>query len=164
MTPSEAIEIARLKAGEINYPWSSEAAVAKRWGILPGRRYWRVVSRIQSQGATITMNVYERTGKAHPVRGVWATDECAPVKPGLVLLLVFKLMVSGSLVWLIERYAAHEPIWRATLIAIPGAIAATIFYEMLTAHIAMSRARNDIFKKRAGQQEQRRTSHESQKE
>ena len=70
MTPSEAIEIARLKAEQINCPWSSETAVATRWGILPGRRYWRVVSRIPSEGATITMNVYEWTREAHPVRVV----------------------------------------------------------------------------------------------
>src|SRR5580692_10788859 len=148
MTPSEAIEIARLKAEELNCPWSSEAAVAKKWGILPGRRYWRVISRIQKDGATVTMNVYEWTRVANPVRARWSTGEPAPVKPGLVLLLVFKLMVSGSLVWLIERYAAHEPIWRATLIAIPGALAGTIFYEMLTARMGMIRARNYILKKR----------------
>lgn len=97
MTPTEAIEIARLKAEELNYPWSSEAAVAKRWGILPGCRNWRVVSHVQNQSLTVTMNVFERSREADLVRAVWATNEPAPVKPGLVLLFAFKLLVCGGI-------------------------------------------------------------------
>ncbi len=164
MTPSEAIEIARIKAEELNYPWSSDTAIAKRWGILPGRRNWRVVSYIQSQNLTVTMNVFERTRKAHMVRAVWATDEPARARPGLVLLFVFKLMVFGGIVWVLERYAAHAPIWRATLVAIPGALAGVIFYEGMAAKIMMWQTRNYILKKRADQQKQRRASRQSQKE
>lgn len=161
MTPTEAIEIARLKAEKLNYPWNSEAAVAKRWGILPGCRNWRVVSHVQNQNFTVTMNVFERSREADLVRAVWATNEPAPVKPGLVLLFAFKLLVCGGIVWWLERYPAHQPVWHATLVAIPGAFAGVIFYELLVARINLIRTRNYILKKRADQQKRRRTSRET---
>jgi hypothetical protein len=139
MTAPEAIEICRVKAGELNVPWRSDMAVARRRRVWPFPPFWRVVSRVPSDGLTVTMNVYERTREAKPIRALWATDKPEPVQLRLVLLLALKLMVSGGLIWLADRYLGRQPVWHATLIAIPGSIAGVIFYELLEARIRMAK-------------------------
>lgn len=151
MTPSEAIELAKQYAGEpgeADGPWSSEASVAKRC-LWPGRHNWRVILRAQSGRLTFILIVNEKTREVRPIRRAWDTHEPAPVKPGLVWLFVRKLVVGGSIVWALERYALHAPVWRATLIAIPGAFALTIFYDLLVSKIMMTRTENEIRRKRA---------------
>jgi hypothetical protein len=139
MTSLEAIEIARLKAEELNYPWCSKTAMAKRRRVWPFPPFWRVVSRVQSDSLTVTMNVYERTKEAKPIRALYSNNEPEPVQLRLVLLFALKFIVSGCLVWVLMRYAGHASVWRATLVAIPGALAGTIFFEMLDAKMRMGK-------------------------
>lgn len=151
MTASEAIELAKQYAGEpgeADGPWSFETSIAKRC-IWPGRHNWRVILRAQSGHLTFTLIVNERSREVRPLRRVWSTNEPAPVKPGLVLLFIFKLIVAGSLFWVLLRYGAHAPIWKATLIAIPGALGGTFFYDGLVAKLSMTRTENEIRRKKA---------------
>jgi hypothetical protein len=151
MTSSEAIELAKQYAGEpgeADGPWSSKTSVAKRC-IWPGQHNWRVILRAQSGLLTFTLIVNEKTRQVSPVRRVWDTNEPGPVKLGLVLLFVLKLIVGGAIVWVLLRYGAHAPIWRATLMAIPGALAFAIFYDLLEAKILMTRTENEIRRKKA---------------
>lgn len=135
MTASEAIEICRLKAEELNVPWSSEAAVATRRRVWPFRAFWRVVAHVQCDNLTVTMTVDERSRMAVPIRALFSTPLPARIQPYLVVLFILKLIVSGCLFWLFARYLKGWPIWGATLFAIPCSFAGVMFYEMIVARI-----------------------------
>lgn len=68
MTKAEAIYIAGQRAKELNLPWSFEDVTVRRWRLWPLSGVWRVQARVRSEGAIITMRVFERTGTAEPVR------------------------------------------------------------------------------------------------
>lgn len=135
MTASEAIEICRLKAEELNVPWSSEAAVATRRRVWPFPPFWRVVTHVQRDNATVTMTVDERSRRARPIRASWAASSPQPIQPRVFFFSCIKLLVSGCLFWLFARYLKGWPIWGATLFAIPCSYAGLIFYEGIVARI-----------------------------
>ncbi len=68
MTNDEAINLAERKAQELNIPWSREDIIAKRRRVWPFLGNWRIVARIKSEGAIVTIDVSERTGFVMPKR------------------------------------------------------------------------------------------------
>ncbi len=135
MTESEAIEICRQKAEELRVPWNSDSSIATRRRVWPFSGGWRVVSRIERDGCTVTMRVGERSRTATPIRALYSTPTPARIQPHLVLLFIIKLIMGGCLVWLVARYFLLWPVWGATLAAILGSyvvvMVGTMFYYKL---------------------------------
>ena len=143
MTASEAIEICRLKAEELNYPWASETAVATRRRVWPFPPFWRVVTYVQPDNFTLKMMVDERSRKARPVRAIWAVSEPQPIQRRVFFLSCIKLIVSGCLAWLVARYILLWPVWGATLFVIPCSYAGMIFYEGIVARMRSKKYEDD---------------------
>lgn len=66
MTQNEAINIAELKAQELNIPWSREALRVKRRRVWPFPAFWLVEARVKSKGAITTIKITDSTGFAIP--------------------------------------------------------------------------------------------------
>ena len=133
MTQSEAIDIAQLKAEELNIPWSSDAIIATRGRLWPFPATWTIVARVQRDTATVTMVVKEQTREACPHRIVYGANSPTPVQPRLVLWLGSKVIVSGCLFWLFARYWMRWPIWGATVFAVPCSYLGVMLYYALRA-------------------------------
>src|SRR5713101_5083609 len=129
MTLSEAIELAGLKAKELNIPWSSKAVQARRRHVWPFSPFWRVVAYIESENATVTMLVHERTQQATALRILYRPKQLP--RPQLRYLIVFaiKLAMSGRLFWLFVRYGFGWPVWAATLLAVPRSYLGVVIYH-----------------------------------
>ncbi len=69
MTQEQAINVAEIKARELNIPWSREALCVRRRRIWPFSAFWLVEARVKSHGAITTIKISDRTGFAIP-RGV----------------------------------------------------------------------------------------------
>lgn len=143
MTAPEAIEICRLKAEGLNYPWSSETAVATRRRVWPFPPFWRVVTCIQSDNLTIKMVVHERSREARITQAIWAASSPQPIQRLVFFLFCIKLIVSGCLAWLVARYILLWPIWGATLLAVPCAYAGLMIYEGIAARIRSKKYEDD---------------------
>jgi len=143
MTASEAIEICRLKAERLNYPWSSEAAIATRRRVWPFPPFWRVRAYIHKDNLTIKMMVREQTREARLVRATWAVSSPPPIQARVFLSSCIKLIVSGCLFWLFARYLQGWPIWASILFAIPCSYFGLIFYTGIVDRMRSKRYKND---------------------
>ncbi len=70
MSPEQAIEYAGRTAAELNWPWCVASASAKRRRFWPFPESWEVVSRVDDQGAMVTIRVSPRSRhvRVNPVR------------------------------------------------------------------------------------------------
>jgi hypothetical protein len=67
-TADEAISIAEQKAQDLHIPWSREDVSARWIRLWPFPGNWKVVARVKSHGAIVTMWVAARNGYAQPKR------------------------------------------------------------------------------------------------
>ena len=66
MTEQEAITIAERKAQDLNIPWSREDVTATYRRLWPFPGGWKIVARVKSRGAIVTIKVSDRTGFVIP--------------------------------------------------------------------------------------------------
>jgi hypothetical protein len=68
MSEDEAITIAEQKARDLNMPWSRDGITVTRRRLWPFPAFWRIVARVKSDGAIVSLDVSERTRSATPRR------------------------------------------------------------------------------------------------